>query len=134
MTSDLDLFATTPDPQPTGHETNGAESEPSNRYADVFEFVEDHLVHVYARPTENAAAIRWCPRWHHHPEALARLTALWKAFETLRTDPGTGMSIWWLEHADPTMTALTAHDGPFRDCGPGEHRNPPTLPTVSATR
>lgn len=139
MSVDDDLFAEAPAAQLVDHqaaevEDSEADSESAtNRYADVFEFVEDHLVQIYARPTEKAGAMRWCPKWHHHAEAFARLTALWKAFEALRTDPGAGTSTWWLEHADPMMTALTAPDGTFRDCGPDEHRSPPALPTVTAS-
>ncbi|MGV0111135.1 DUF4913 domain-containing protein [Arthrobacter sp. CP30] len=32
--------------------------------------------------------------------AVSRLNALWRAWETLRLDPGTGMSDWWRIHAD----------------------------------
>lgn len=46
--------------------------------------VERRLV---SRPT---SGINWCPRWWAaHPEAISRLYALWRAWETLRvTTPG----------------------------------------------
>jgi len=129
VSSGGDLFATGPDSQPLEQDEP---EDATNLYEDVFEFVAEHLVHIYARPTEKNGALTWCPQWHHHPEAAARLTALWKAFEALRVDPGAGMSTWWIEHADPMMAALTAQDGTFRNCDSQQHRNPPALPTRSS--
>lgn len=139
MSADGDLFATEADSQLFTEPEPAAELEDddepaTNLYDDVFAFVTEHLAHVYARPTEKSGALTWCAQWHHHPEALARLTALWKAFEALRTDPGAGMSTWWIEHADPMMAALTAQDGTFRNCNPEQHRNSPVLPTASPTQ
>ncbi len=145
MSVDDDLFAAPPAPVPTSDESHvdvdqaAAIDEPTeppsgNRYPDVFAFVDEYLVHVYARQTSGASStVRWCPSWHRHSEAVARLTALWRAFEALRTDPGTGASVWWLEHADPMMRALTAHDGPFKNCHDREHVAMPALPTVPPT-
>ena len=42
-----------------------------------------------------------------------RLEALWRAWEHLRLDPATGMSVWWRDHADHHMRVLMADDGPF---------------------
>ena len=71
---------------------------------------------------------RWCPQWYLHPEAVARLEALWKAFEHLRHDPPLGAAIWWRDYTDPTMTALTAPDGPFPNAvvshTPRRHHSP----------
>jgi len=64
------------------------------------------------------------------PEAVARLEALWKAFEHLSHDPTLGAAIWWRDYTDPTMTALTAPDGPFSECGPDAHVTPPPLDVV----
>nr|WP_232234197.1 DUF4913 domain-containing protein [Micromonospora chokoriensis] len=53
-------------------------------------FVGDYLAHVVERrlafgPTSEN---NWCLRWWAHPEAISRLYALWRAWETLRvSDP-----------------------------------------------
>ncbi len=52
--------------------------------------------------------------WWMHPEAVARLDALWRAWEHLGNDPATGMSVWWRDHADHHMGVLMSPDGPFR--------------------
>jgi Domain of unknown function (DUF4913) len=92
-------------------------------------FVSGFLVKVYARKFREQDSFKWCPQWFHHAEAVCRLEALWKVFEALRNDPGTGASAWWRDHADPCMTALTAPDGAFAKCGPDRHQAPPELPT-----
>lgn len=60
----------------------------------------------------------WCPQWWRHPEAIIRLEALWRAWEHLRLEPATGMSVWLRDHADHHMTVLLDPDGPFKDCRP----------------
>ncbi|WP_019146620.1 DUF4913 domain-containing protein [Aeromicrobium massiliense] len=138
MTTDLNggLFGADPetvDAAPVD-ETPAVGDNAGLHYADVFEFVGDFLAVVYARKIGGNSGFRWCARWHHHPEAVARLTALWEAFETLRTEPGTAMSTWWNDHADPTMATLTAGDGPFRECTPQQHETLPPLPSISPTQ
>ncbi len=44
---------------------------------------------------------------------MIRLEALWRAWEHLRQDPSTGMSVWWRNHADHHMAVLMDPDGPF---------------------
>jgi hypothetical protein len=59
----------------------------------------------------------WCPQWWDHPEAVQRIEALWRAWEVLRLDGGTGMSTWWVDHADPQLALLCNPDiGPFGHC------------------
>ena len=78
-------------------------------------FVRDHLALVYRRSLDGRTRT-WCPWWWRHPEAVARLDALWRSWEFLRLDPHTGMSVWWRDHLDPHMAVLTDPDGPFRGC------------------
>ena len=66
----------------------------------------------------------FCPQWWKHPEAVARMDALWRAFEQLRQDPGTGMSVFWRDHADHHMTVLLDADGPFKGCEDGHSTHP----------
>jgi len=104
-------------------------AEAGTRYADVYEFVHEFLVHIYARRVSRQnTRFRWCPQWYLHPEAVSRLEALWKAFEHLRHDPTLGPATWWRDYTDPTMTTLTAPDGPFTECTLDQHQNPPALP------
>ena len=62
--------------------------------------------------------------WWRSAEAISRLDALWRAWENLRLDGTTGMSVWWRDHADHHMAILMDPDGPFAGstdaCGRGE--------------
>lgn len=101
-------------------------------YPDVYAWVAEFLAQLYARPvTEQDTAFRWCPRWWEHAEAMTRLDALWRAWETLRRDPGTGPATWF-GYADSCMTALTAPAGTFSRCSPTTHKVPPPLPCEPA--
>lgn len=114
-----------PDPEP--------EPEPEPEFTSVYEFVERHLVFVYARKLTHKPDRRWCPRWFEHAEAVSRLEALWRAYESLRLDPGTGMSVWWRDHADHHMSALFAPDGPFESCTADRGHNADLAPIVLPT-
>jgi hypothetical protein len=125
---DFDLDPPEPDVADRGEDATG---EAGTHSADVYEFVHEFLVHIYARRVSRQnTRFRWCPQWYLHPEAVARLEALWKAFEHLRQDPTLGPATWWRDYTDPTMTALTAPDGPFSECGPDAHVTPPPLDVV----
>lgn len=39
--------------------------------------------------------------------------ALWRAWEHLRLDPATGMSVWLRDHADHHLGVLFSEHGPF---------------------
>ena len=62
---------------------------------------------------QNDGHYRWAADWWNYPEALARLEAMWRAWEHLRLDGATGSSVWWIEHADHHMPILLDPDGPF---------------------
>jgi len=78
--------------------SDGAE-EVENHFPNVYAFVQDFLVKVHARPVRAQLSWHWCSQWWDHPEAVSRLEALWKAFELLRRDPGTGAATWWRDYA-----------------------------------
>lgn len=82
-------------------------------YGNVSEFVDQFLRHAYRRKTSGRLAPWWSGEWWKHDEAVMRLEALWRAWEHLRLDPATGMSVWWRDHADHHMRVLMADDGPF---------------------
>jgi hypothetical protein len=96
----------------------GPESEAAGEgvcyYGSLGEFAS-WLLEVYRRSTRGQARV-WCPQWWKHPEAVARMDALWRSFEQLRQDPGTGMSVFWRDHVDHHMSVLLDADGPFKGC------------------
>ncbi|GAA4618705.1 DUF4913 domain-containing protein [Actinoallomurus liliacearum] len=81
------------------------------------EWVNVLLVPIYI---DQVSPLRpWCSRWWEHPEARARLHALWMAWQELTHPPvcgHTGPSIWHRDHLDPTLLRLRAPDGPFAKC------------------
>ncbi|MFF5333750.1 DUF4913 domain-containing protein [Streptomyces sp. NPDC013181] len=85
-------------------------------------FYDEYLAQVVRRRVDGVH-LAWCPEWWRHPEAIARMAALWRAFEYLRQDVSLGLSNWWLHHADPHLAALMdPRTGPFVLCsGPGGH-------------
>ena len=91
-----------------------AEKEPTLFYGSADEFVRERLRYMYARRVgPGNASFRWAARWWDYPEALARIDALWRAWEHLRLDGATGSSTWWIEHADHHMPILMSPEGPF---------------------
>lgn len=99
-----------PKPEPaTGEEDE--ERPPELVYGSVDEFVRKYLRHVYRRATSDQRV--WAARWWDYDEAVIRLEALWRAWEHLRLDPSTGMSVWWRDHADHHMAVLMDPEGPF---------------------
>jgi len=98
-------------PGPEGIE----ETPPALYFGSVDEFVREYLIHHYKRPvSDRGGSAVWAPDWWSYEEAIDRLEALWRAWEFLRLDPSTGMSVWWRDHADHHMAVLLSPDGPFR--------------------
>lgn len=95
------------------------------------EWVEGVLVPGYL--DEASADARWCHLWTEHPVAIARIHALWLAWQEL-TDPATcgytGPSTWLRDHYDPCIRELRASTGPFQGCTKGEHQLAHRLPSV----
>lgn len=102
-------------------------------YISVVEFVENYLSLVYRREVGKGRRV-WCPQWWLHSEAVARLDALWRAWEHCRTDGSTGLSVWFLDHADPHMNVLFDLEGPFQFCSTasGHSDEMPPLQLVAA--
>ncbi|WP_331740898.1 DUF4913 domain-containing protein [Streptomyces sp. NBC_01006] len=97
----------------------------------LVEWVEGVLVPGYL--AEASADARWCHRWTDHPIAVARLHALWLAWQEL-TDPATsgytGPSVWHRDHYDPCMRELRASTGSFQGCVKGEHQVAHRMPAL----
>lgn len=93
------------------------------------EWVEGVLVPGYL--AEPSADAHWCHLWWEHPVAIARLHALWLAWQEL-TDPAscgyTGPSVWHRDHHDPCMRELRGSQGPFAGCTKNEHQVMHRLP------
>ncbi|MFF4215300.1 DUF4913 domain-containing protein [Streptomyces nondiastaticus] len=80
------------------------------------DWVDDLLLPVYGREITSSAP--WCPWWDQHPEAVARLHALWLAWQQhIGPEAGpSGPSTWHRDHLDHTMAQLRAPNGPFVAC------------------
>ena len=96
---------------------------PGLYYGTVEEWVHEWLFPVYRRSVLGHERV-WCPQWWRHAEAVARLESLWRAWEHLRQDAATGLSVWFRDHADHHMTILLDADGPFKGCD-GHHSDHP---------
>ncbi|MER7048887.1 DUF4913 domain-containing protein [Streptomyces jumonjinensis] len=97
----------------------------------LIEWVEGVLVPGYL--AEPSADARWCHLWFEHTVAIARLHAVWLAWQEL-TDPVscgyTGPSAWHRDHLDPALAQLRGSSGPFSGCTKGEHQIGHRLPSV----
>ncbi len=110
----------------------GSATASGTRFASLPEFVEEFLLHVWRRELNSGC---WCERWWEHPEAVLRLEAMWDAFELLRMEPGTGVSVWIRDHLDYHMGMLTTRaTSPFKSCDVTKerHDNPTVWPTAPA--
>ncbi|SOD67450.1 protein of unknown function [Streptomyces zhaozhouensis] len=85
---------------------------------------------------EISSSAPWCERWWEHLPAVARLHALWLAWQELTTPEAggyTGPSVWARDHLRPTMDELRSPTGPFAACAtkPGSaNHSPLRQPTV----
>ena len=121
-------------PGAKGGTGNGAGTAPDQEFAypNVEAWVGEWVVAVFARRRAGAGAIRWCPQWWAHPEAVVRLEGLWRAWEVLRRDPNLGMATWLRDHFDPQWRILTGDTGPFLGCEGDKHHVIPDLPVTAA--
>nr|AXV46594.1 DUF4913 domain-containing protein [Arthrobacter sp.] len=108
---------------PNPGEAPAAQEESPLVYQSAEEFLHEHLLPLYNRIIDSRNG-KWCKQWFLHPEAVSRVEALWRAWEHLRLDPATGMSVWWRDHADPHMAVLLSQKGPFHPCNNGRHHTP----------
>ncbi|MBO1751320.1 DUF4913 domain-containing protein [Actinotalea sp. BY-33] len=73
-------------------------------------WVEQWLLPHYKRDLRTH---RWDPRWWEYTEIIARLEALWQAWEYQRTDGMTGLAVFFRDYLDPAMREITSPEGPF---------------------
>ena len=104
--------------EPPETDADEMQEAPALYFETVDEWVRCWLVPTWERRiAENASAegrFKWVAEWWRHPEAVVRLEALWRAWEHLRLDPTTGMSVWLRDHADHHLPLLMSKYGPFR--------------------
>lgn len=94
-------------------------------YGSVDEFVREMIVPVFRRRVGDRSPLHWSAHWWRYPEAVIRLEALWRAWEHLRLDPETGMSVWLRDHADHHLPILLSDYGPFgKSQDSAEHGEP----------
>jgi hypothetical protein len=92
------------------------DQEPALLYSTLVDWVTHWLIPMYRRNMEHRE-YAWCPEWWKHPEAVVRLSALWRGFEQRRTQPGDAMSAWLRDHLDHHMPLLMDADhGPLKGC------------------
>ncbi|MFI6575240.1 DUF4913 domain-containing protein [Nocardiopsis sp. NPDC050513] len=92
-------------------ETTDSSDQPV--HGNAVDFFESYFRHVYKRRVGIRNQYRWSARWWENPEALIRVDAVWRAWESLSADPSTGMSSWLRDHADYHMGILLSPDGPM---------------------
>ncbi|MFJ6003845.1 DUF4913 domain-containing protein [Arthrobacter sp. NPDC092385] len=111
-------FLSEDDAEPAAEkESDGPAEEPELVYGSVAQWVQEFLIPVYRRVlSANGSNSTWCPSWWMHAEAVIRLEALWRAWEHLRLDGKTGMSVFMKDHLDHHMAVLTDTKGPFDGC------------------
>lgn len=105
----------------------GQEEIPEPVFTAVEDWVDGYFRPMFRRPL--GGEFRWCRRWWAHPEAVSRLTALWRSWEVFRLEPATGISDWYRDHLDHHLTVLLGPRGPFFQCSPDSgHLDHPQFP------
>lgn len=97
----------------------GADTVTVPVFTSVEDWVDQYWSVVFVRPV--GGSVRWCEEWREHPEAVLRLEALWRSWETLRLDANLGMATWLTSFADAQVSALTSAAGTFASCSPVRH-------------
>ncbi|MDQ0241476.1 DUF4913 domain-containing protein [Arthrobacter bambusae] len=108
--------------QPLAKATSDQVPEPELFFGSTEQWVTRFLLPIYRRQlSDNGDKSTWCPEWWKHAEAVIRLEALWRAWEHLRLDGRTGMSVWLKDHLDHHLPVLTGSGGPFTNCTVKSH-------------
>src|ERR1700761_8622260 len=92
---------------------------PQPFYPTASHWVEEHFIPMYRRTL--GGEYRWCAQWWQHAEAVSRLTALCYAWEAMRLQGATGISLWYRDHLDHQLPILLGPRGPFYQCTEREH-------------
>lgn len=93
-------------------------TDPLPRYDSLTGFVGGLIEPVYVADRLGRGSFRWCWSWELHPEAVARLDALWRAYEYLSLDDYPNLADWW-RAVDEHLDVLTDPHGTFAACKDG---------------
>jgi Domain of unknown function (DUF4913) len=133
---DLDHALAAPTPGPPGGFELLLREATRTGLGELGQWVAQILLPTYLAERDLSTLSPWCPRWWDHPEAVARLYALWMAWAELTVPLAgpTGPSLWHRDHLDPAMNALRSPMGPFARCMTNpdhpRHDPPATFPTA----
>jgi hypothetical protein len=108
-----------PDAGPATPESNAPAEAVKPVYLRLEDWVDQYFLPTFRRPI--GGEIRWCTHWQEHPEAITRLEALWRSWETLRLDPNLGIAIWLTNYLDPLLATLLSRSAAFAQCTPDRH-------------
>lgn len=100
-------------------EVGQGQDVPEPAFATLDDWVEQFFTIVFTRPI--GGTIRWCTHWRDHPEAVLRIEALWRSWETLRLDPNLGIATWLVNYLDPQLAVLLSASGTFHACTADRH-------------
>lgn len=92
----------------------GAEEPTEQELIDQFAEWVEAMVHDVESVPDDPNTRYWCPRWWDHPEAVARLRALYE--EYIRAAAENALSAWYIYHWDGHAKTLFAPTGPFERC------------------
>ncbi|MGW2724867.1 DUF4913 domain-containing protein [Streptomyces sp. NPDC001492] len=103
------------------------EPKPKPVFPHAAAWVEGWFIPTFQRKV-GPGSLRWCRLWWAHPEAMVRFEALWRSWEVLRLDVGTGLGVWFRDHFDSQLPLLLGPDGPYAQCTTDKHEPVPDLP------
>lgn len=86
-------------------------------FKSVADFVDMFIRPMYATTLNQQDKANWSRRWYAHPEAVARLDALWRCYEhKRRKSPNNFLEEFLRVNCDHHMKYLMAEGGVFSQC------------------
>lgn len=101
----------------TNPTVTSTDQQPSTRFPTLTAWMTEWFLPTWQHRLDQSQI--WCAQWWQHAEAIARLEAMWRAWEALRLDGALGMATWWRDVADYQMLQLLDQNGPFAACRGG---------------
>ncbi|GAA4682316.1 DUF4913 domain-containing protein [Frondihabitans cladoniiphilus] len=114
--ADLDLLEPRPSAHSSHEEPSYEPASPIDIRGPFLDWFDQHFNTVEVSGDRERAP--WCPKWWLHPEATARLLALYFAWQDVEVSLSLeARSNWWLNHWDRHRAVLfDGQTGPFREC------------------
>jgi hypothetical protein len=107
---------------------------PEPQFKSVLEFVDGFIRPMYATTLNDQDTVNWSKRWYTHPEAVARLSGLWRIYEIQRAkDKQHFLEEFLRIHADYHMRHLMADGSVFSRCSSSDVPSIPLPVTSPAT-